>query len=124
MHSHITYGIQAWGNGNTKKLEILQKRVLRIINKKEHRSHTEPLFKSKYILKIVVVFQLQASLFMHNVDHNLLAFRNVVIKKNVTTYTRINRQFKLLVQEKPRTNFSSKLPRHNLQEWGTKLMNK
>ena len=34
IHSHITYGIQAWGNGNTKKLDILQKRALRIINKK------------------------------------------------------------------------------------------
>jgi hypothetical protein len=35
IHSHITYGIQAWGNGNTKKLEILQKRALRIINKND-----------------------------------------------------------------------------------------
>ena len=35
IHSHITYGIQAWGNGNTKKLDILQKRALRIINKKD-----------------------------------------------------------------------------------------
>jgi len=59
---------------------------------------------------------------MYNFDHNVLpkSFRNGVIKKNVTTYTRITRPFKLLVQEKPRTNFSSKLPEHNLQKCGTK----
>ena len=66
IHSHITYGIQAWGNGNTKKLDILQKRALRIINKKGYRSHTEPLYKSAKILKIVDVFKLQASLFMYD----------------------------------------------------------
>ena len=72
LHSYITYGIQALGNGNTKKLEILQKRALRIINKKRHRSHTDPLFKSQQILKIVDVFKLQASLFMYDIYHNLL----------------------------------------------------
>ena len=40
-------------------------------------------------------------------------FRNFVMKKNVDTDKIITRQFKLLVQEKPRTNFSLKLPRHN-----------
>ena len=32
VQSHIIYGIQLWGNGNTKKLEILQKRAVRMIN--------------------------------------------------------------------------------------------
>ena len=59
---------------------------------------------------------------MYDFDHNLLpkSFRKFVIKKNVTTDTRITRQFKLLVQEKPRTNFSSKLSRHNF----TRMWNK
>ena len=35
IHSHKTYVIQAWGNGNTNKLDILQKRALKIINKKK-----------------------------------------------------------------------------------------
>ena len=65
-----------------KKLEILQKRALRIINMKERTlSHMDPLFKSKQKLKIVDVFKLQASLFMYDFDHNVLpkSFRNVVI---------------------------------------------
>jgi hypothetical protein len=83
IHSHITYGIQAWGNGNKKKLDILQKRALRIINKKGYRSHTDPLFKSAKILKIVDVFKLQASLCMYDLEHDLLpkSFRKFVMKK-------------------------------------------
>ena len=55
INSHITHGIQAWGNGNTRKLEILQKLALRIINNKEYRSHTDPIFKSEKILKVLDV---------------------------------------------------------------------
>ena len=60
---------------------------------------------------------------MYNFDHNVLpkSFRNGVIKKNVTTYTRITRPFKLLVQEKPRTNFYSKLPKHNFTRMWNKI---
>ena len=118
IHSHITYDIQAWGNGNTKKLYILQKRALRILNKKGYRSHTDPLFKCAKILKIVDVFKLQASLFMYDLEHDLLrkSFRKFVMKKSVDTDKRITRQFKLLVNEKPRTNFS----KHNF----TRIWNK
>ena len=50
MQSHIIYGIQIWGNGNTKKLEILQKRAVRIINNSGYnlyKSHTDPILKSE-----------------------------------------------------------------------------
>ena len=52
---------------------------------------------------------------MYDFEHDLLpkSFRNFVMKKNVDTDKIITRQFKLLVQGKPRTNFSLKLPRHN-----------
>ena len=52
IHNHITYGIHAWGNGHTRKLDILQKRALRIINNKGYWSHTNPIFKSENILKV------------------------------------------------------------------------
>lgn len=115
IHSHITYGIQAWGNGNTKKIEILQKRALRIINKKGYRSHTDPLFKSDKILKVSDVYKLQVSLFMYDFKHDLLpkSFTNFAIKKTLDKSIRITRQCNLLVKETPRTHFSSKLPKHN-----------
>ena len=40
--------------------------------------------------------------------------------KSFDTDKRITRQFKLLVHEKPRTNFSLKLPKHNF----TRIWNK
>ena len=122
IHSHITYGIHAWGNGNTKKLDILQKRALRIINKKGYRSHTDLLCKSAKILKIVDVFKLQASLFLYDLEHDLLpkSFRKCVMKTSFESDKRITRQFKLLVHEKPRTNLSLKLPKHNF----TRIWNK
>ena len=50
---------------------------------KGYRSHTDPSFKSAKILKIVDVFKLQASLFMYDLEHDLLpkSFINVVMKK-------------------------------------------
>ena len=53
VHSHLTYGINVWGNSvNIKKIITLQKRAIRTINKVWYRSHTEPLFKSNQILKL------------------------------------------------------------------------
>ena len=51
---------------------------------------------------------------MYAFKHDLLpkSFRNVIIKKDVDTNKSITRHFLLLVQEKPRTNFSLKLRRH------------
>ena len=87
IDSHITYVIQAWGNGNTRKLDILQKRALRIINNKGYRSHTDPIFKSEKILKVSDVYNLQVSLFMYDFHHDLLpkSFNNFAIKKNLDT---------------------------------------
>ena len=46
------------GNGNTRKLDILQKCTLRIINNKGYRSHIDLIFKSEQMLKILDVSKL------------------------------------------------------------------
>ena len=59
---------------------------------------------------------------MYDLEHDLLpkSFRNVLMKKSVDTDKRITRQFKILVHEIPRTNFSLKLPKHNFTRiWNT-----
>ena len=69
----MTYGIQAWGNSTSiTKLGVLQKRVIRIINKKRYRSHTDPIFKSESILKISDLYKLHVSLFMFDLQNGLL----------------------------------------------------
>ena len=83
VQSHIIYGIQLWGNGNTKKLEILQKRAVRIINNSGHKSHTDPILKSENILKIADIHQLQVSLFMYDYHSRTLpsSFDGFIPKK-------------------------------------------
>ena len=66
----MTYGIQAWGNSTSiTKLGVLQKRVIRIINKNIYRSHTDPIFKSESILKISDLYKLHVSLFMFDLQN-------------------------------------------------------
>ena len=51
----INYGILAWGNASLStlnKTNILQKRLLRTINKVKYSTHTDPLFRKSEILKL------------------------------------------------------------------------
>ena len=42
IQSHLTYGIHAWGNTIfINQILKLQKRAVRLINKKEYRAHTD-----------------------------------------------------------------------------------
>ena len=117
IHSHMTYGIQAWGNSTSiTKLGVLQKRVIRIINKKRHRSHTDPIFKSESILKISDLYKLHVSLFMFDLQNGSLpiSFKTYIQQSETAThYTMYTRQYGLLKKERARTTFSSKLPKHN-----------
>ena len=127
IHSHIKYGVQERGNGNTvSKLITLQIRFTRIINNKRFRKHIDPIFKSQNILKIVDVYQLHVSLFMYDFHHNLLpkSFTNYIPKKNLDESSRITTQHNLLAKEKPRTHFSSKLTKYNFTKISNNIGNK
>ena len=117
IHSHMTYGIQAWGNSTSiTKLGVLQKHVIRIINKKRHQSHTDPIFKSESILKISDLYKLHVSLFMFDLQNGSLpiSFKTYIQQSETATHnTMYTRQHGLLKKERPRTTFSSKLPKHN-----------
>ena len=72
--SILTYGSQIWGQYNriVDKLELIQKKAIRIINFKPSRYSTNPLFKSSRILKLTDYIILQNFLFAHdNINKNL-----------------------------------------------------
>ena len=48
---HLNYGILAWGH-QAKRLNLIQKRAVRILSASKYNSHTEPLFKQTKILKV------------------------------------------------------------------------
>ena len=117
VQSHIQYGIQAWGNAsNISKITVLQKRAIRIINQINYRGHTDPLFKSERILKLTDLYKLHVSLFMFDLQSGSLPTSfNLFIPRsdNNVTCTITKRQHDNIQRLRPRTTFSSKLPKHN-----------
>ena len=110
MQTHLTYGIHAWGNTIfINQILKLKKRAVRLINKKEYRAHTDPLFKSENILKIDDFHKLHVSFFTHNQIYKRLpdSFSNFYKFTNMHT-----RQIHTIYKERPRTTFTSKLPKH------------
>ncbi len=114
IHSHINYGLLAWGNASSvKQIEILQKKAIRIINKKPYNAHTEPLFRKEKILKVTDLFKLQASTFVYDFKHDNLPrsfsdFFPINPNPNPRRLHHIPRNVSM-----PRTNFSALLPYHN-----------
>jgi hypothetical protein len=75
IHPHPLYGILLWGNAYKKdiqKLEVLQKKSLRIIHNAMYNAHTLPLFKQSGILKIQELHRLQLGLLMYRFTHSCM----------------------------------------------------
>ena len=69
VHSHLSYGILLWGNTYQKylnKLEIAQKKCIRIIAGAAYNATTLTLFKKLNILKFKDMYQLILGQFMFN----------------------------------------------------------
>ena len=116
IQSRLQYCISAWGNSNhVKKLLLIQKRVIRIINNKNYRHHTDPLFKANQILKITDLYKCHVSSFMYDFTHHFLpgSFERYIVVDTGNNYTITTRHHHHIFKTRPRTTFSSKLPNHN-----------
>ena len=71
VHSHMNYGILAWGFESSRIIKI-QKKIIRIITCAKYNAHTEPLFKAMDILKVEDLFNLNAIKFYYNHFHKKL----------------------------------------------------
>ena len=54
-HVYVNYGLLLWGV-EVKKLEIIQKRAIRLITGSNYIAHTEPLFRQLGLLKVQDIF--------------------------------------------------------------------
>ena len=75
FRSHLEFGILAWGGLSSNKLLKItntQKKCVRNVAGKGHRSHTGPIFSSLGLLKFNDLFKHQCSIFMHKYLHNKL----------------------------------------------------
>jgi len=115
LHSHLSYGILAWGNAkNTvlRKTELIQKRALRTIHNKSYNSHTDPLFKQSGILKLSDIYQLEVLMFMHDFINNKLplSFQNMFILNADIQNTYQTRQSNMFHMPLSKSRFVDKLP--------------
>ena len=80
---HINYCLVTWGN-QCKRINILQKRAIRLITLSKYNSHTAPLFKKLKLLTITDMLALQELKFYYKFTHNELPayFQNWQIVTN------------------------------------------
>ena len=74
LESDLNYSSIVWTQnpGSIKRLIILQKKILRIINFKPRNCHTSPLFKENFILKLIDKVHLENIVFANKYINNLL----------------------------------------------------
>ena len=128
IHPYLNYGLLTWGSATQSNLNrtiILQKRAVRIINKKSFKSHTDPLFKSSNILKLPDLYECQVSMFMHDFRLNKLpsSFSNVYQLNSDNQGARPTRQSELFYIERCDSVFASKLPLYNFPKIWNKFSN-
>jgi len=69
VHPYLNYGCLLWGNTHKtylNKLEIVQRKAIRVITKSNYNAATSPLFKKTNILKLSDVYNAQISTFMYD----------------------------------------------------------
>ena len=123
INSHINYCLPISGNSpHIKRIEVLQKRAIRIINNKRYRAHTEPLFKESNILKIRDAYTVQTSEFMYKFHNKLLplSFKNFNINK-ISTTDIVTRQAMNMRTDRARTSFTTNLPKHKFPDIWNKV---
>ncbi len=69
VYPYMNYGITLWGSTHstyTKKLEVMQKKAVRIVGGSKYNDHTSPIFKQLEILKMKDMYILEIGKYMYN----------------------------------------------------------
>ncbi len=124
FYCHLIYGILAWGNSiYAKPLFNLQKRAIRVINRKGYRSHTDPLFRKDNLLKFKDLYETHALVFMKDFKLGKLpiSFHHFLDQNRSRATRQANNNFN---RTNARTKFSSLLPCHNFAKlWNAQNQN-
>lgn len=75
VYPYFQYCIIVWGSTystNLNRLILLQKCIVRIVNKKPFDAHTDPLFRDLKFLKFVDIYSLHLGKLMYSYNNNLL----------------------------------------------------
>jgi len=75
IHPYLLYGVSLWGNTYKKhlhKIEILQKKAIRVLSGAKYNDHSLPLFQQASILRLSDIYQHQIGLLMYRFTRLLL----------------------------------------------------
>ena len=81
--SRLTYGIILWGFGSLDRLKLIQKKIIRNINKSPFYSHTQPICKSLKLLLLDDIFKVSCLKFYYKYQKNNIPwyFKDIEIIK-------------------------------------------
>ncbi len=65
--SHVNYCILAWGH-RCERITELQKRIVRILSLSKYNAHTEPIFKTLKLPKVIDILNLQELKFYYKYE--------------------------------------------------------
>lgn len=87
IHPYLEYCNVVWAStypSNLHRIILLQKRVIRILNKSKFDAHTDPIFKKFSLLKLSDICLLQLGKFMYSYNNSLLPkrFDNMFVLNN------------------------------------------
>ena len=106
-------GNTAWGaSSQIEHLFKIQKKAIRLINRKTFRAHTDPIFKRENVLKIHDLYKLHSALLIYDYKHNKLpiSFTNFFMDRYSSNT--VTRQINDISHSRPRTQFSARTPSH------------
>jgi hypothetical protein len=87
VYPYLQYCITVWGStypSNLKRIILLQKRIMRILNKEPFDAHSDPIFSELKILKFDKIYLYHLGKFMYLYHNNLLpsSFDNLFPRMN------------------------------------------
>ena len=123
IYPHLSYCNQIWGNlslNALKRLDILQKRAIRIICGVHPRTHTLPLFKQLHILNLVQINKFLIGQMMFKFHKEQLPYvMSNLFQYNSEFHEYQTRHSNFLHLPK----FKSELGKRSLAFWGAKVWN-
>ncbi len=113
--SHINYGLILWGY-SCKRIEILQKKAIRIISLSKYNAHTEPIFKHLKLLKVSDILKLQMLKLYYKFKHGQLPtyLLNMPFYPNRDVHSYNTRNRNQIHHGRPAHSFAAKSLRYHL----------
>ena len=123
MNPYLFYCIIIWGGATQLalyRLNVLQKRAVRLIAHSTYCSHTSLLFKRFGILKLCDVYKLQIYLFMFKYKYGMLpvSCQKFINGKSITSHYDFRKEYEFLVAK-----FHSEIRRKGIAVIGPDMWN-